>query len=400
MKPISRTSLFLIYVTVFINIVAFSMVFPLLPLYAKLYNASDISIGLLAASFAAAQFLFSPIWGMLSDKFGRKPIILVGLLGSAASFLVFGFAENLTMLFISRFFQGVFSAASIPAARAYIADITTKKERVREMGRIGASLALGVILGPAIGGLLAGTSHSLPFFGAAAVAGVAFLFVFKFLPESLQSKNNASIAFKKGIFASASGIQTGLQSSLMRLFLLSFFWSFLMSNNAVAVPLLSIEVFRAQATDVGMLFVVMGVVAAIVQFFLISKIAALFGDRTVIIGGLTLMALGFMIMPFLPPTLILLYVAVAIAALGSATARPVITALISKETKEGQGATMGTANAFESLGRLIGPILGGILFAFHVSIPFLFSGAVVLLALVFLVTTTNFLKQKKAPLAV
>ena len=139
MKPISRTSLFLIYVTVFINIVAFSMVFPLLPLYAKLYNASDISIGLLAASFAAAQFLFSPIWGMLSDKFGRKPIILVGLLGSAASFLVFGFAENLTMLFISRFFQVVFSAASFPAARAYFADITTTKERVREMVRIQAS---------------------------------------------------------------------------------------------------------------------------------------------------------------------------------------------------------------------------------------------------------------------
>ena len=337
---------------------------------------------------------------MLSDKFGRRPIILVGLLGSTASFLVFGLAGSLSMLFISRFFQGVFSAASIPAARAYIADITTKEERIREMGRIGASLALGVILGPAIGGLLAETNHALPFFGAAAVAGASFLFVFKFLPESLSVKSQNSLALKKNLFASILKIKTGLQSSLMPLFLLSFFWSFLMSNNAVAVPLLSIEVFRADASDIGMLFVVMGIVAAIVQFFLISKIAALFGDRAVIVGGLILMALGFMIMPFLPANLMLLYVAVAIAALGSAIARPVITALISKETKEGQGATMGTANAFESLGRLIGPLLGGLLFAFGMAIPFVFSAITVLLALVFIIATTNFLKQKKASLAV
>ena len=128
------------------------------------------------------------------------------------------------MLFISRFLQGLFSSASIPAARAYIADITVKEERVKQMGRIGASLALGIILGPAIGGVLAETNPSLPFLGASLVAFISFLFMMKFVPESLTVKNKQAIAFKKGLFAPASQIKWGFKSSLMPLFLLSFVW--------------------------------------------------------------------------------------------------------------------------------------------------------------------------------
>jgi len=396
MKSTYQSSLFFIYVTVFINIVAFSMVFPLLPLYAKTFKASDVSIGLLAASFALAQLLFSPLWGMLSDKYGRKPIMAIGLIGTAVSFLLFGLAASLPMLFISRFFQGVFSSASIPAARAYIADITSKEERVKEMGRIGASLALGIILGPAIGGLLAQTNPSLPFLGAGFVAFISFLFMIKFVPESLRSKTKDKLALRKGILAPVSRIKWGLQSSLMPLFILSLVWSFALSNNSVAVPLLGIEKFNASAIDIGLLFTILGIVAAVVQFFLLPKITSFLGEHSTVATGLLIMAIGFIAMPFVPVHLLFLYIAAAVAGFGSAVSRPVITALISKETKEPQGITMGTANAFESLGRLIGPLLGGFLFSYGFATPFVFSGTVVILVLLFILGTTKFLKQPQA----
>ncbi|MCH7605001.1 MFS transporter [Patescibacteria group bacterium] len=395
MKSTRQSSLFFIYVTVFINIVAFSMVFPLLPMYAKTFEASNISIGLLAASFALAQLLFSPLWGMLSDKYGRKPIMAVGLLGTAVSFLLFGLAASLPMLFVSRFLQGVFSSASIPAARAYIADITSKEERVKEMGRIGASLALGIVLGPAIGGLLAQTNPSLPFLGAGFVALLSFLFVLKFVPESLSVKSQKRLVLKQGFVAPISKIKWGLQSSLMPLFILSLVWSFALSNNSVAVPLLGIEKFNASAIDIGLFFTILGIVAAIVQFFLLPKITSFLGEHLTVTIGLLLMAIGFTIMPFVPVQLLFLYIAGAVAGFGSAVSRPVITALISKETEEAQGVTMGTANTFESLGRLIGPLLGGFLFSYSMATPFVFSGAVVVFIVLFIVGNTQFLKQTK-----
>jgi len=393
MKSIYQSSVFFIYVTVFINIVAFSMIFPLLPIYAKTFKASDISIGLLAASFALAQLLFSPLWGMLSDKYGRKPIMAIGLLGTAGSFFLFGMAASLPMLFISRFLQGMFSSASIPAARAYIADITSKEERVKQMGRLGAALALGIILGPAIGGLLAQTSPSLPFLAAGFVALLSFLFMVKFVPESLGSLSQERIALRQGFIAPIFRIKRGLQSSLTPLFTFSFIWSFALSNMAVAVPLLGIEKFDATATEIGLLFTILGIVAAVVQFFLLSRITSFLGDHLAVAVGLSIMAIGFIIMPYIPVQIAFLYIAGAIAGFGSAVSRPVITALISKETEEPQGITMGTANAFESLGSLIGPLLGGLLFSYSLATPFVFSSAVVIFVLLFILGTTQFLNS-------
>ncbi|MBI2577972.1 MAG: MFS transporter, partial [Candidatus Wildermuthbacteria bacterium] len=301
------------------------------------------------------------------------------------SFLLFGFAASLPILFISRFLQGVFAGAVLPAARAYAADITAKQERVKVMGRIGASLSLGVIFGPAIGGIFAGVNLSFPFFAAAIVALVNFFFVLFFLPESLTQKTNGILRVKKLLFSNFSALWHGMQSSITPLLVLAFLWSFTFSNNQVAVPLLGLERFRLTPADIGILFAILGGVSAIVQFFFLEKIAKKIGQHKTIFFGMAVMAIGFAMMPFSPST-IFLYAATGIAGLGSAVTRPIITALISEETTMEQGATMGMANAYESLGRFIGPLAGGFLFGVLSFLPFVLAGTVVgivLLSLLF-----------------
>lgn len=375
----------LIYLTAFTSIVAFSMVFPLLPVYAKTYDASDLVIGFLAASFAIGQLLFSPFWGSLSDHVGRKPIIMTGLFGISASFVLFAIGGNIETLFISRFFQGVFSSASMPQARAYIGDITTKDERVKAMGRIGAAIAMGVILGPAIGGVLAKTNVSFPFWVAAFIALGNLIFVAKFLPESLRLKISVKNFFRNEpflFFQSFKSIKHGLNGSLTPLFILGFIWSFALSTNQLSVPLLGIEKFEADSQEIGVNFALMGFISATVQFFFLSKISSLFGTRTAITGGLVIMAVGLFLMPLLPSNLMFLYFATLFVGGGSAIARPLITALISQSAKE-QGRAMGTENAFESFGRLVGPLAGGFLFGLGIAAPFIFASVTVLITVIF-----------------
>ncbi|MBI1984652.1 MAG: MFS transporter [Candidatus Wildermuthbacteria bacterium] len=390
-----KPNFFLIYLAVFVSVVAFSMVFPLLPLYGKYFHASNITIGLLAGSFAFAQLAFSPFWGILSDRYGRKPIILLGLVGLTISFLVFAFAGNLVALFLSRFIQGAFSGATMPAARAYIADVTTKEQRVAAMGKIGASLALGIILGPAIGGLLAQYTMALPFFASAVIGALNLVFVFLFLPESLRENRNYQITIRLA-WSALPRIWQGLKSSLMPLFLLGFVWSFALSNNQVNVPLLGAEKFSMSTEAIGLGFGLMGLISAITQFFLLSRITRIFGQHRTVVFGLILLGISFGIMPFLPGNVSLFYLAMAAAGLGSAVARPVITALVTQETTEPQGVTLGTENAFESLGRLLGPLLGGVFFIFGQAVPFLFSAVATVLVVFFVVRNTHFLKQGHA----
>ena len=179
-----RRPLFFLYLTVFINMVGFGMVFPLLPFYARNFNATPLEIGFLAASFSIVQFLTSPILGRISDRFGRKPVLVYGLRACTASMVIMGLAQSLTVLFIARSLHGAVSAAILPTGRAYIADVTKPQERVAGMGRVGAAFALGFLFGPAFGSFLVGFGGiHMPFFAAAAVSAFNAIFVFLFLPE-------------------------------------------------------------------------------------------------------------------------------------------------------------------------------------------------------------------------
>lgn len=367
------------------------MVFPLLPFYATHFHASEATVGLLAASFAIAQFILSPIWGRLSDRFGRKPIIQIALLGLSLSFIIFGLAQNLLWLFIGRILQGAFSAASIPVAQAYVADVTSKEDRIKGMGNLGASLAAGFIFGPGIGGTLSAINLSFPFFVAAGVAFVNFISVQIFLPESL-TKKAETMMIKEG-FLNFKHMYNGLKGELGSFFILVFLWSFALTNNEVAVPLFGSEQLGLSALTIGYFFSVQGLLASTTQAILIYKITHIFGEHKTVVLGLFLMALGLFLVPFAKAPYFLLLFMVTMTA-GSAMSRPTLASLVSKETKEAQGTTMGIFSSFESLGRVFGPLLGGWFyssFGFHA--PFSLSAVIILITLIFVVQIKGFFRN-------
>lgn len=355
-----KTASFFIYLTIFVNIIGFGMVFPLIPYYGTKFGSSEATIGLIMASFAVGQFLFSPLWGRLSDRFGRKPIISMALLGLSLSFITFALAHNLFWLFMMRFLQGVFSAAANPVAHAYVADVTTKEERIRGMGNLGAALALGFIFGPGIGGILSNISLEFPFLAAAGLAILNFLFVQIFLPESLAQKST-KLVIKEGLI-NLKPMYQAIKGEMGTLFILTFLWSYALSNNQVAVPLLGYEKLQISAFLVGLFFSAQGAVSALAQIAFVHKVAARLGEHQTALTGLSLMALALFLMPFSTQAWMMV-AAMMVVALGSSLARPTLSSLISKETKEGQGTTMGVATAFESFGRILGPMLGGFLFS-------------------------------------
>lgn len=387
----NRSPLFFIYLTIFVNIIGFGMVFPLLPFYAKLYNASDTTIGLLAASYAIAQFLFSPVWGRLSDRFGRKPIISLALLGLSLAFLVFAIAHNLQWLFISRFLQGVFSGAALPVAQAYVADVTSKEERIKGMGNLGAALALGFLFGPGLGGLLSGVSVSFPFFVAAGLALINFVSVQLFLAESLSQKAER-LMIKEG-FLNIKQMYQGLKGEIGYLFVMTFLWAYALSNNQVAVPLLGYEYLNLSTMMVGLFFSGSGAISALVQSVFIHQVTGFFGEHKTAVLGLITMAVALFLMPFSKIGL-LMGGLMMLMAVGSALARPTLATLISKETKEGQGTTMGVATAFESMGRILGPVLGGWSFStFGFHSPFTMSAVLIFVTLIFVVQIKGFFRD-------
>lgn len=387
-----KVPLFFIYFATFVNIIGFGMVFPLLPFYAREFQASEATIGLLAASFAVGEFFFAPIWGRLSDRFGRKPIISLALIGVSLAFLIFAVANSLFWLFVTRFLQGVFSSATFTSASAYVADVTPKDERISGMSKLGASVALGFIFGPAIGGTLSSINHQMPFFVASVLAFFNFILVLAFLPESISQKAE-KLVIKEG-FLNVTKMYHGLRGELGVLFILIFLWSYGLSNNQVTIPLFGAEILLVSATLIGVFFSLQGFTSAFVQWFLLAKIAKKFGEHHTAVLGLTLMALSLFLMPFSPMPYVLAVLMMGFS-FGSAITRPTVQTMISKQTKEGQGTTMGIAASFESLGRMIGPILGGFVFyklGYHAA--FLMVVIVIAIMLFYVIFKKKFLKPE------
>ncbi len=377
MKNFLGHRLLFLYLAVFITIVGFGMVFPLLPFYAQRFGATPLQLGLLAASFSITQFLAAPIVGRLSDRFGRKPIMTISLLGTAGSFFAFGFAPSLPWLFVSRAIHGAFSSGVFPIASAYIGDSTSKEERVVYMSKLTATLALGFIVGPAVAGLLASIFPALPFLIAGLLALCNALFIFVFLRESL-TKKAEKFVLKEGL-VNVGAIVRAFRGEFGMFFFLLFAWAFALSNLQVAFPLFAEEAFSFHEQQVGFVFAWIGTVGAIMQWFILPFVARRIGKIPTIAIGSASMALGQALIP-LAPVPAFLFIFVSISALGSSFLRPTINTLLSERTKEGQGTTMGFAFSFESLGRVVGPLAGGI-FITEWGIPSqFFLAAVVLLA--------------------
>ena len=340
----------------------FGIIIPNLAYYAKDIGATTTEIAILMSIYSGMQLLFAPLWGRLSDKHGRKPLILLGLLGNAAALVGFGLAKAYVWLLIARSAAGIASAAVLPSVMAYVADITTSEERGRGMGLMGAAMGLGFILGPAIGGIMG--SHNMPFFVAGGLSALNFLFAFILLPESLQRDIADETVADRHEWVSPREIfrQTTLKSPLTPLFLVAFFSTFSFSGLEMTFPLFIEDRWNYGEREMGWMFMVMGAIVVPLQGGLLGKLINKFGERRIILTGLLLNALGIVLLlaaySFASLTLYL-----TIAGIGNQLIRPTNTSWISKQTQIGQGAAIGIMDAFLSLGRILGPLLGGWLYA-------------------------------------
>ena len=357
-----KSKLLLLFLTLFFVMLGFGIIIPNLAYYAKEIGATTTEIAILMSIYSGMQLLFAPIWGRLSDKHGRKPAILLGLLGNAAALVGFGLATDYIWLFIARSAAGIASAAVLPSVMAYVADITTSEERGRGMGLMGAAMGLGFILGPAIGGIMG--SHDMPFFVAGGLSLLTFLFALVLLPESLQKGLTGETLEDQHEWISPREIfrQTTLKSPLTPLFLVAFFSTFSFAGLEMTFPLFIEDNWDYGEREMGWMFMVMGAIVVPLQGGLLGRLINRFGERRIILTGLLLNALGIVLLlaaySFASLTLYL-----TIAGIGNQLIRPTNTSWISKQTQIGQGTAIGIMDAFLSLGRILGPLLGGWLYA-------------------------------------
>lgn len=370
-----RSPLAIIFFTVFIDLVGFGIVLPLLPYYAEQYGASPFLVGALSTSYSLMQFVFMPVWGRLSDRHGRRPLILLSLAGSCVGFLIFGLASSLPVLFAGRMIAGI-AGAIIPTTNAYIADVTTPEQRAKGMGMVGAAFGLGFILGPAIGGLLAPYGYDKPVLLASAMAGANLVFAYFKLPESLSRENRGRV--RSGYFSRKRIAEAMARPSMALLMALYFLVIFAFANMEATFGLLNEHRYGLDARRTGYLFAYFGLLMVLVQGMIVGRLVQAFGESILMTAGTFCMIIGLASMPFAPgmPA----YCAViALLSFGAGINNPSITALISRSSGiDEQGGIMGIAQSLASLGRILGPLWGGYTFGeFGEEWPFL-SGAILM----------------------
>ncbi len=371
----------LVFSVVCIDLIGFGMILPLLPLYAQTYGASPFMIGLLAIAYSAGQLIFNPIWGAVSDKVGRRPVLLFSLLGASFFYALLGWAPTLLWLFVARIGAGI-CAANISAAMAYIADITTKENRTKGMGMIGAAFAIGFIIGPAIGGFLSKFGYSYPGYGAAAMSLCALTVAFFKLPESLKKQNATSkISFSYSEFLSP--IIANLRKPKISRPVFTYFLVILsFSCMQITLPLFTAGVFNYDVQQNGYIFAFVGIVAVIFQGGLIGKLSQRFGEGRLAIVGIGFGLLGVVFLPF-ANTLAFLLLLMTLQGIGAGLNNPSLTGLISLAAEDNeQGTVLGTSRSVTTLARIIGPLWGGWAYGFlGMKLTYFSAGAVLLAAM-------------------
>ena len=343
--------LLIIFLTIFVNLVGFGIIIPLLPFYAETFGASPLTIGLLFASFSLAQLVASPLLGAWSDKWGRRPILIFSLIGTVISFVMLALAQSLAMLFFARIVDGL-SGGNITTARAYIGDISTDENRAKSFGILGAAFGLGFIVGPALGALFSHISYTAPIWAAAAITVVATLLAWFWLPETVHRVEAVSGSPWKAL-RELSG-----RTSLRRLFAIDFlYWgSFAVYQTTFA--LFGARRFGFDAAHTGYLLAAFGFLGVIVQALMVGPIVARYGEKRTLIAGLLFAAIGWggSAMTYSFPLFVGLLIP---GALGIGLCNPSLVSLVSGAAgRFEQGRVQGAAGALESLGRGLGPIWG------------------------------------------
>jgi DHA1 family tetracycline resistance protein-like MFS transporter len=335
-------------------------------------------VALLSASFSAMQFVFMPIWGRLSDRVGRRPILLLGLFGSFASYLVFGFAQSLPLLFVSRMFAGI-AGATVSTAQAVIADTTTPENRAKGMGLLGAAFGLGFVFGPAIGGVLSRWGHAAPPLFAAGLALVNFVAAWFLLPESRPAHVPVTARAASSRLDSLRNALTRPTLPALLLIYVTVVAAF--SGFETTFALFSERRFGFTEETIGYLFAYVGVVLSIVQGGLVGRVVRRFGERRLVPPALLTLAAGLVLIAY-ARSVFGLFVANGVLAIGMGFNGPALTSLISRRSDpEDQGGILGVSQGLASLARIAGPAWAGLLFdRWGMTSPYISSAALILLA--------------------
>jgi MFS family permease len=387
-----KASLGTLFFTVFLDLLGFGLVIPFLPGLARDLGASDFVATLPGAAYSLMQFLFIPVWGRLSDRVGRRPVLLWSIAASSAGMALLGFGHTLAWLFIARVWSGI-ATANIAVAQAYIADVTTPETRARGMGLIGVAFGLGFILGPAVGGILSrfpapgfhgGHVGALPALVASALSAINLLLALRTLPESLPpsargKSQRRAVPLDPAVFRSAMRLPGVGVAVAVNFFMIVWF-----AAMEQTFRLFTEDAFGMTAASTGAVLAVVGVIGAIVQGGLVGRLVRRFGEARLITTGATVMAVSFALLGAVPlfgsGALAALWAACIIMALGNGVMAPSLPAYVSKRVAiDSQGLALGTLQSGSAMGRVIGPALGGVLYsAFSPTAPYA-AGAVGLL---------------------
>jgi len=349
-----KSPLATILLVVFVDLIGFGMIIPILPLYAKSFQAAEWQIGLLLACYSFMQFLASPVLGYISDRIGRKPVLLVSLIGSAIGYAVMASAASLTMLFIARIIAGI-CGASVGTAAAYIADITPPENRSRRMGLIGAAFGVGFVLGPAIGGILSQFWTKGPFWFGAGLAFLNAIAVLLILPETERHVKRSEAAIPAGTDVVDQTGRGGIPILVVTYFVAIAGFAIV----TMIYPQVLDRRFSLTPAQISLVFVFLGLVGAFIQGGAIGRMAKKFGDYRLAAAGLLLMAISMVIMPFAHNIPLFLLFTFGLAA-GNSLAQPTLMAMASRlAASTAQGRVIGTVQSAGSLGRVVGPSAGG-----------------------------------------
>jgi DHA1 family tetracycline resistance protein-like MFS transporter len=356
-----RKRLFSILLVVFIDLLGFSLILPLLPYYAETFNASKFVTGLLIAVYALMQLIGAPILGRLSDRYGRRPVLLISIFGTFIGFLLFGFATSLWMLFAARILDGI-TGGNLSVAQAYISDVTDAKNRAKGLGLIGAAFGIGFIIGPVTGGILSQYGYNVPAFVAAGLAFINFILIYAWLPESLTKEKREQLGEQKQPSVTLEALVAALKRPFTGSLLITrFFFSLAFAIFQTIFSLYALAKFNLSARDTGFVLTYVGILSVFVQGFLIGRLTNLFREDHLITFAVALMAISLVGWALAPSVFWLLVVLTPTSISGGILNTLLSSTLTKAVAPQEIGGILGLSASVESSTRIIAPILGGAL---------------------------------------
>lgn len=387
-----KLPLFILMINLFIALLGQGMVIPILPEYLKQFNAAGSAAGYLVAAFGAAQFLFSPIGGRLSDRYGRKIMIFSGMILTVISDFIFAVSPYLILLYIARFIGGIGLGIMIPSVLAYVSDVTSKDTRAKGMGYLSAAMNLGMVLGPGIGGMIANFGIRVPYFFAAAL-GLASTLLTLILPETLPIEKRTASKVAEQQESIVEQLVQSTHTSYFRYLILIFIMTFGLVNYETVYSLFVEQKYGFTTQQISVLITLGAAIGIIVQVWLIDKVMKRYGEYKTIRFSLIMAAIALVLM-LLKVNFIYLILVSSVFFTFNSLLRPTVNTMLSKEAGDQQGFVSGLNNMYTSLGNIIGPILAGNLFDKQINLPYIL-GAFILLVTTCIVRKENKIQNKE-----